>query len=115
MSIVIPCRNEEKYIAKCLESIIKQTYPMDKIEVLIIDGMSEDGTRGVIERYTERYPYIKLIDNSRRIVSTALNIGIKRAMGDIVIRIDVHSTYPCNYIEKIILWIKKSKADILFK
>jgi len=111
ISIIIPCRNEEKYISRCIESIIKQTYPTDKVEILIIDGMSEDNTRGVIEKYTKRYSYIKLIDNPRRIVPTALNIGIKRAMGEIIIRIDVHSSYPCNYVEKIILWIEKSKAD----
>ena len=111
VSIIIPCRNEEKYIGKCLESIIKQAYPKDKIEILIIDGMSEDNTRGIIERYIKKYQYIKLINNSKRIVPTALNIGIKRAMGDIIIRIDVHSSYPCDYIEKIVLWIEKSKAD----
>ena len=73
--------------------------------------MSEDNTRGIIERYIKKYPYIKLINNSKKIVPTALNIGVKEAKGDIIIRIDVHSSYPCNYVEKIILWIEKSKAD----
>jgi len=48
ISIIIPCRNEEKFIDKCLDSIIAQNYPKDKLEILIIDGMSEDGTRGIV-------------------------------------------------------------------
>jgi GT2 family glycosyltransferase len=73
--------------------------------------MSEDNTREIIKRYIKKYPFIKLINNSKKIVPTALNIGIRKARGDIIIRIDVHNTYPSNYIEKLILWIRKSKAD----
>ena len=111
VSIIIPCRNEEKYIGKCLDSLIYNDYPKNMIEIFVIDGMSEDNTRGIIERYIKKYPYIKLINNSKRIVPTALNIGIKEARGDIIIRIDSHNTYPSNYIEKLVLWIRKSKAD----
>ena len=53
VSIIIPCRNEERFIAKCLDSIIAQDYPKDRLEVLVVDGMSEDGTREIVERYTD--------------------------------------------------------------
>lgn len=53
VSIIIPCRNEEKFIGKCLDSIIAQDYPKDRLEVLVVDGMSEDGTREIVERYTD--------------------------------------------------------------
>ena len=111
VSIIIPCRNEEKYISKCLDSLLDNNYPMGLIEIFVIDGMSEDNTRKIIKRYIEKHPFIKLINNSKKIVPTALNIGIKKARGDIIIRIDVHSTYPSNYIEKLVLWIRKTKAD----
>lgn len=111
VSIIIPCRNEAKYIGKCLDSIITADYPKDKIELLVIDGMSRDGTREVVKKYIKKYQFIKLINNYRKIVPIALNIGIKKAIGDIIIRIDAHSTYPSDYIEKLVLWLRESKAD----
>lgn len=111
VSIIIPCRNEEKYIGKCLDSLVDNNYPKDFIEIFVIDGMSEDNTSKIVKEYIKKYPYIKLINNSKKIVPTALNIGIKKAKGDIIIRVDVHSTYPSNYIEKLVLWIRKTKAD----
>ena len=111
VSIVIPCRNEEKHISKCLNSLLDNSYPKDLIEIFVIDGISEDNTREIIKKYIEKYSFIELINNFKRVVPAALNIGIKKARGDIVIRIDFHSTYPSNYIEKLVLWIRKSKAD----
>ncbi len=111
ISLIIPCRNEEKHISKCLDSLLDNNYPKGLIEIFVIDGMSEDNTRKIIKRYIEKHPFIKLINNSKKIVPTAMNIGIKNARGDIIIRIDVHSTYPSNYIEKLILWIRKTKAN----
>jgi len=111
VSIIIPCRNEEKYIGKCLDSLIENDYPKNLIEIFVIDGMSEDNTREIIKRYIEKYTFIRLVNNSKKIVPTALNIGIKKASGDIIIRIDAHSIYLSNYIEKLVLWIEKSKAD----
>lgn len=63
VSIVIPSRNEEKFIGMCLDSIIANDYPKDKIEVLIVDGVSEDGTREIVEKYIQQYPFIKISDN----------------------------------------------------
>ena len=79
VSIIIPCCDEEKYIGKCLDSLVDNNYPKDFIEIFVIDGMSEDNTREIIKRYIEKYPFIKLLNNSKRIVPTALNIGIKKA------------------------------------
>jgi len=111
ISIIIPCRNEENHIDKCLDSLLDNNYPKGLIEIFVIDGMSEDNTKEIIKKYIEKFPFIKLLNNSKKIVPTALNIGIKEAKGDIFIRIDDHSTYPSNYIEKLVLWIRESKAD----
>ena len=51
ISVIIPCRNEEKFIGKCLDSILNQDYPKEKMEVLVVDGMSEDRTREIIEKF----------------------------------------------------------------
>lgn len=111
VSIIIPCRNEEKYIGKCLDSIIAQDYPKDKLEVLVIDGMSEDGTREIVRQRTEKHPFIKVIDNPNRIVPPALNVGIRQAKGDVIIRMDAHSVYEVDYIAKCINYLNQHNAD----
>jgi len=111
ISIIIPCRNEEKHIGKCLDSLINNNYPKDLMEIFVIDGMSKDNTREIIKKYIKKYPFIKLINNSKKIVPTAVNIGIKEARGDIITCLGAHSIYPSNYIEKLVLWIRKSEAD----
>jgi len=111
VSIIIPCRNEEKFISKCLDSIITQDYPKDKLEILVVDGMSNDDTRKIVKKYIEQYPFIKMLDNPKKIVPTAMNIGIKEAKGDIIVRMDAHTEYPKDYVSKIIYWLDKSGAD----
>lgn len=100
VSVIIPCRNEGERIGRCLDSLLGQDYPQDRIEVHIVDGMSEDGTRERIERYALQYKFLRLIDNPGKIVPTGLNIGIKKARGEIIIRMDAHNYYASNYISK---------------
>jgi len=111
LSIIIPCRNEEKYIGKCPDSIIAQDYLNDKLEVLVVDGMSEDGTRGILETYMQEYPFVRLLDNPRKIVSTALNIGMKSAQGDIIVRMDVHTEYAPDYVTRCLQVLEQTGAD----
>ena len=111
ISVIIPCRNEEKFIAKCLDSVIANDYPKDRLEVLVVDGMSEDGTREIVERYAKQYPFIKLLDNPKKITPTALNIGIKHAKGEIIMRMDAHATYEKDYISKCIKYLNEYNAD----
>ena len=72
LSVICPIYNEEKYIAKCLDSIIEQDYPKDDMELLLVDGMSTDRTREVIASYQEKYPWIKVLDNPKRIAPSVL-------------------------------------------
>ncbi|GAB6183585.1 glycosyltransferase family 2 protein [Thermodesulfovibrio hydrogeniphilus] len=111
VSIIIPCRNEEKFIGKCLDSIIANDYPKDKLEIFVVDGMSEDKTREVLKEYTQKYPFIKILDNPKKVTPSALNIGIKKAKGEIIIIIGAHTEYTRDYISKIVHWLKKSGAD----
>ena len=111
VSIIIPCRNEEIYIGKCLNSIIANDYPKNKLEVLAVDGMSEDGTRRIVEGYTQRYPFIKLLDNPKRITPTALNVGIQRAKGDVIIWMSAHNHYEKDYISRSVESLNKYGAD----
>lgn len=111
VSVIIPCRDEEKFIEKCLNSIIVQDFPKEKLEILVVEGRSEDKTREIIEKYARQYSFIKILDNPQKITSSALNIGIKQARGEIIIRMDAHAIYPREYISKCLKYLDEYKAD----
>jgi len=111
VSIIIPMMNEEKYISQCLQSIVKQKYPKELMEVLVIDGMSEDSSRRIVMEFSKRYPYIVLLDNVKRKTTFALNKGISESKGDIIIRVDAHCYLEPDYIIQCIEALRRSKAD----
>jgi len=111
ISVIIPCRNEEKFISKCLDSIVSQDFPQDKLEILVIDGMSEDRTKEIIKDYSQKHEFIKLLENKEKFTPFGLNIGIKNAKGDIIIRMDSHAKYERDYIAKCSQYLEKYKVD----
>jgi len=113
ISAIVPCRDEEKFIGKCLNSLIVQDFPKDKLEILVVDGMSEDKTRKIIEDFKLQKTdlEIKLIDNPKKITPAAMNIGIKNSKGKIIIKMDAHSTYQKDYVSKCVRYLLESGAD----
>lgn len=111
VSIVIPCLNEEKYISKCLDSIVCQDYSKDRLEVLAVDGISNDKTREILKDYTRKYSFIKILDNPQKITPVAMNIGIKMARGDYILILSSHSEYEQNFVSKNIENFHKNNAD----
>lgn len=111
VSVICPIFNEEKYIEKCVCSIIAQDFPKNSLEIIFADGMSNDHTREIIGRYAAEYPYIRLVDNPKRFVPSALNIAIDASHGDIIIRIDAHASYPANYISALVEAHNRISAD----
>ncbi|HXO85412.1 MAG TPA: glycosyltransferase, partial [Gemmatimonadales bacterium] len=101
VTVILPCRNEARYIAPCLDSILAGAYPADLVEILVVDGNSTDDTRTVVRKYAAQHPQVRLLDNPRRIVPTALNIGIRAATGDIIARMDAHVIYPPEYLPRL--------------
>ncbi|MHB9131105.1 MAG: glycosyltransferase family 2 protein [Armatimonadota bacterium] len=99
VSLIIPARNEGRYIAGCLHSLLCNDYPVDRWEIIIADGISTDNTREEIALITREAPIpITVVDNPRQVVPSGLNLAINRARGSIIIRIDAHAEYPKNYI-----------------
>lgn len=111
LSIIIPCRNEKDYITGVLDSILANDFPKENLEVIVADGMSEDGTRAVIEEYTKKWPFIRLVDNPRKIVPCALNEAIRNAKGRIIMRMDAHAVYPPCYISRLASALDELQAD----
>jgi len=111
VTIILPCRNEEKFIGPCLDSIIANDYPKNNLEILVIDGMSDDKTRKILKDYSQKYNFIKIIDNPKKFIPLALNIGVKNAKGEFIVRMDAHSVYNKNYISKCIKYLKEYEVD----
>jgi glycosyltransferase involved in cell wall biosynthesis len=93
ISIIIPCRNEKTYIVECLASIAANDYPKDKLDVLVVDGLSDDGTREALEALCSVHPFLRVINNPEKITPFALNRGIREANGELVMLMSAHATY----------------------
>lgn len=113
ISIIIACRNEEKFISKCLDSLVKQTYPKNKMEVFVVDGISEDKTREIVKEYSKKNLFIYLLDNPKKITPVAFNLGIKNANGEIIIIGSSHAVYKKDYIQKYTKYLDKYHADCI--
>lgn len=102
VTLLIVVRNERGFIEKSLESLLQQAYPKELMEIIIVDGMSTDGTKewfqSTVEELQVKGVDIKLLDNPKYILASGWNIGIKNASWDIVCRIDAHSEIDSNYV-----------------
>jgi len=98
VSIVIPCRNEEKYIGRCIDSILSQDYSQDKLFVFVCDGKSTDDTAAIIHDYAVKHKNISFLINEKQTTPFALNIGINASLTDIVIILGAHSEIYPDYV-----------------
>ena len=112
VSIVVPCRNEEATIGKLLEAIARQTVPLSSLEVIVVDGMSTDGTKHAIREFSERHAEIslRLVENPAKTIPAALNVGIGQAKGEVVVRLDAHSVPQEDYLENCLSVLRQSGA-----
>ena len=110
VSVVIPARNEEDHIARCLDSILANDYPADKLEILVIDGRSRDDSRDIVQTYTLHHDNIQLLDNPEHIAAAAMNLGIQHAHGEIIIRADAHTIYASDYVRNCIELLETTAA-----
>jgi succinoglycan biosynthesis protein ExoA len=90
ISVIVPVRNEARFIAHTIERLVHQDYPVGRFEILVVDGRSTDDTRAIVKCLAAIHPNLKLLDNPRRLSSAARNIGIERAQGDILVVVDGH-------------------------
>ena len=122
VTVVMPIRNEAGYIERSLSAVLAQDYPLDCVEVLVVDGMSTDSTREIIQQTLEHSDIptsqhvnvqliVQLIDNPARIVPTALNIGLRHARGDIIIRVDGHCEISPDYLRRCVELLRETGAD----
>ncbi len=111
VTIILPIRNESRHIARTLESILAQNYPAEQMEILVIDGMSDDGTRQIVTEFTRRDARVRLLDNPQRIVPTAMNKGIRAACGSNIVRVDGHAVIESDYVRRCVEGLANIQAD----
>ena len=110
VSVVMPCYNEEKFIKKSIESFVND-YFLTNCELIIVDGMSSDGTREVVKSLKKKGLRLKLLKNEKKFQAYGLNLGISEAKGEIIVRADAHCVYPNEYIKKCVELLEKTGAS----
>jgi len=97
ISVVIPCRNERVFIDRCLDAVLANAWPPERMEVLVVDGMSDDGTRELLAAWCARDARVRILDNPGKVTPLAMNVGARAARGDYIVRVDAHAEIPPTY------------------
>ncbi len=113
VTIIVPCRNEQTTIRLLMEAVYRQTYPRDRLELVIADGMSSDQTRAEITRFSDEFPDLKIsvVDNPRQAIPTALNTALRSARGEIILRLDAHSVPAEDYVARSVEALEQGKGE----
>ena len=113
VSIVIPCRNEKRYIEGCIRSLLEGQEPAEGMEIIVADGMSDDGTRELLNSLARKDGRIRVVDNPGRTVPYGMNAGIRAARGEIIVRIDAHTQYAPDYLVRNVETLDRTHADVV--
>ncbi|MEJ5359825.1 MAG: glycosyltransferase family 2 protein [Desulfobacterales bacterium] len=114
ITVVLPVRNEERFVAKTLHELLSQDYPRDRFEIIVADGGSTDRTREIVAQAAKKNPQIRILDNPKRLSSAGRNLGFKNGRGDIFLVVDGHCHIGHDRLFKnIVACFEKSGAQCL--
>jgi succinoglycan biosynthesis protein ExoA len=113
VTVVLPIRNEAGFIEHSLGALLAQDYPADRMEILVMDGMSDDGTRDVIRQMLAQghATSVRMLDNPGRIVPVAMNLALDQARGDVIVRVDGHTVVAADYVRACVDSLEANQAD----
>lgn len=112
VSIIMPVRNEAVFVEKAVKSLLENDYPSDKLELIVVDGESEDGTFQILEKMAQKDCRIKLIRNPQKIVPPAMNMAIQAAAGKYIVRVDAHAEYASDYLKSCVEVLERTGAAV---
>lgn len=113
VSVIVPCRNEARFIGQFLDSLATQDYPSECMETIIVDGMSDDGTRAYLTDWAAGSGQRMVLDNPARMAASAMNIGLAHSHGEVIVRLDVHARYPSDYVRSCVDALVRTGADVV--
>ncbi len=111
VSVLIPIRNEGLFIKRCIQAVLGQDYPSDKVEILIADGMSDDGTSELLQDWAGQAANRYVFQNPGKVVPTGLNILIPKAKGEVIIRVDGHCVIAPDYVSNCVRHLLQNRVD----
>jgi glycosyltransferase involved in cell wall biosynthesis len=114
VSVVVPCFNEERFIGEVLENLARQG-DEGRFEIIVVDGMSTDSTRAVVERFIASHPKacVRLVDNPARNIPAALNRGIEAARAPFIARMDAHAVPSANYLRDCLAQLRRQEVSVV--
>jgi succinoglycan biosynthesis protein ExoA len=111
VSIIMPVRNESKAVERTLGSLLGQNYPCDKMEIIVVDGRSDDGTKDIVSLAAARDSRVRLIDNPRQIMAAGFNAGLRIARGDVIVMMGGHAELAPDYLKSCVFLLQQGIAD----
>ncbi len=113
VSVIVPMRNEGRYIERCIRSLAAQDYPRERFEVIVIDGASDDGSRDIVESLEPELASLRIVENRDRQTARGLNIGLAFAEGDVIVRLDGHAAADSAFIREGVAALQRTSADVV--
>lgn len=113
VSLIVAMRNESSHIHRCLGSVLAQEYPDDRLEIIVADGRSTDGSAEIVARLLEGRPSARLIDNERITQAAGWNLGIEQATGEIVGIVSGHVELAPDYVRSAVAALRRTGADMV--
>ena len=114
ITVVMPVRNEERFIADTIGQLLQHDYPENRYEIIVADGMSDDRTREIVREISSQHPQVRLLDNPKRLSSAGRNVGFKNCKSDYFLVVDGHCYIPDNrLLRNVVECFEKSAADCL--
>lgn len=111
VSVIIPCRNEEKTIHESILSLQKQQYPMDRLEIIVADGFSTDHTREKLAKLKKIIPQLYVVDNPQIITPAAMNCAIRASRGSVIVLLGAHASFSENYLAEAVKLLESEDVD----
>ena len=111
VSLIVPVRNEERYIEQFLAGLCAQDYPAERLEVILADGQSSDRTLALAAGFRHRLTQLRVVDNPARAKAPALNMCIPLTTGEVILVMDCHTQYPSNYVSGLVNHLRETNAD----
>ncbi|MEW6271956.1 MAG: glycosyltransferase, partial [Thermodesulfobacteriota bacterium] len=112
VTVVVPARDEEGFIGACLDSLLAQTYPAERCEILVVDNRSRDRTPEIVERYALRDPRVRLLRCEGANQAAAMNLGVREARGEVLARVDAHGWVAPDYLSTVVALLERDAGVV---